>query len=337
MRCHGRASRDDCRAVEAVDLIITDHHEFDPEQLPGCHTIVHPRLRQETPYENGHLCGAGVAFKLAWAIGTAVSGQREGERSMFRAFLLDATALAALGTIADVVPLVGENRVLAHFGLGGLKASKLTGIRALIEAAGLSGQTLDSYHVGFLLGPRLNAAGRMGHASLAVEMLTTATEERAIEIAEYLETKNRERQAMEARHPRRCSGTSRIADIAAMRRCPRSWSASAGWHAGVIGIVASRLVDRYHKPAIVVSLNDELGQGSGRSISGFHLASGHYAPARTHLVGHGGHEMAAGLKVEPAKFPAFRQSFLDHAAQDDHAGDARARVAIGRVGGVYRN
>src|SRR5205085_7296672 len=124
--------------------------------------IVHPRLPHDGPaYPNPHLCGAGVAFKLAWGIGQAMSG---GQRvsSAFREFLIEATALAALGTIADVVPLVGENRILAHWGLGGLKQSKLHGIQALIESAGLTGQNLDSYHVGFLLAPRLNACGRMG-------------------------------------------------------------------------------------------------------------------------------------------------------------------------------
>src|SRR5205823_785642 len=152
----------------------------------------------------------------------------------FKAYLLDATALAALGTIADVVPLVGENRVLAHYGLGGLKASKLTGIMALIDAAGLRGETLDSYHVGFRLAPRLNAAGRMGHARLAVEMLTTADPPRASEIALYLEEQNRDRQAMEKKileaalaqaDQRQCGSDA----------CRAVVLGGAGWHAGVIG------------------------------------------------------------------------------------------------------
>src|SRR5436853_2447942 len=117
----------------------------------------------------------------------------------FKHFLIDATALAALGTIADVVPLVGENRILAHFGLGGLKRSKLTGIKALIASANLTGHKLDSYHVGFLLAPRLNACGRMGHARLAVEMLTKADEPKAVEIATYLEDQNPTRQALETK------------------------------------------------------------------------------------------------------------------------------------------
>ena len=159
--------------------------------IPTCHTIVHPRLPGDGPvYPNPHLCGAGVAFKLAWGIGLAMSGANRCDEA-FRNFLVEATALAALGTIADVVPLVGENRVLAHFGLGGLRASKLTGIKALIASANLTGQNLDSFHVGFLLAPRLNACGRMGHARLAVEMLTSADEAKAIGNRHVPEQQNR--------------------------------------------------------------------------------------------------------------------------------------------------
>jgi single-stranded-DNA-specific exonuclease len=282
-------------------------------QLPDCYAIVHPRLPTDSlPYPNPHLCGAGVAFKLAWGIGMAMSGANR-VSDAFRAFLLEATALAALGTIADVVPLVGENRVLAHFGLSGLKASKLAGIRALVESASLTGQKLDSFHVGFLLAPRLNACGRMGHARLAVEMLTTPDSAKAIEIATYLEQQNRARQAIERK----------ILDGALAQVAAGGWDKDGrcaivlgdeGWHAGVIGIVASRLVDRFHRPAIMVALNNGHGQGSGRSIAGFHLAHALHACAE-HLETYGGHEMAAGLKVQTAKFEDFRHSFCDHAGR----------------------
>ncbi len=309
-----------------VDLIITDHHEWhevaapltDGEAthepiLPSAFAIVHPRLQfNGAAYPNPHLCGAGVAFKLAWGVGLAMSGSARVSES-FRNFLVEATALAALGTIADVVPLVGENRILAHYGLGGLKHSKLKGIRALIDSAGLNGQNLDSYHVGFLLAPRLNAAGRMGHAKLAVEMLTAADEPRAEEIATYLEEQNRERQAMErdileqalhqAAELKLDTGDSRAIVLG-----------GEGWHAGVIGIVASRIVDRFHRPAIMVALNNGIGQGSGRSISGFHLARALEACGE-HLEAFGGHEMAAGLKVRTENFEAFRHSFTDHATR----------------------
>src|SRR5687768_7935845 len=314
-----------------VDLIITDHHDWheiaapltdDESQhepiLPSCYAIVHPRLRTQHSglstqnYPNPHLCGAGVAFKLAWGIGQAVTGA-DRVSSEFRDFLIEATALAALGTIADVVPLVGENRVLAHFGLGGLRQSKLVGIRALISSAGLDGQSLDSYHVGFLLAPRLNACGRMGHARLAVEMLTEASHERAVEIAEYLERQNRERQSLERK----------ILDEAAMQcaqlgydceDCRAIVLGKEDWHAGVIGIVASRLVDRFNRPTVMVALTNGTGQGSGRSIAGFHLARALEA-CHEHLEAYGGHEMAAGLKVRTENFERFRDAFCDHAGR----------------------
>jgi single-stranded-DNA-specific exonuclease len=309
-----------------VDLIITDHHEWhetaspltDGEAqhgpiLPTCCAIVHPRLPidgQPSTYANPHLCGAGVAFKLAWAIGMQISGANRVSES-FRSFLLEATALAALGTIADVVPLIGENRILAHFGLSGLKNSQLNGIRALIGSAGLDGQKLDSYHVGFLLAPRLNACGRMGHARLAVEMLTEADETRAEEIAAYLEQQNRQRQAIERQ----------IADEAIEQAQKLGMDngehraivlAKEDWHPGVIGIVASRLVDRFHRPAILVSFNGDTGQGSGRSIGGFHLSRALEACGE-HLDAFGGHEMAAGLKIRPSNFEKFQQAFIDYA------------------------
>jgi single-stranded-DNA-specific exonuclease len=297
-----------------VDLIITDHHQWNEGRLPDCHSIVHPRLAHSgaAEYANPHLCGAGVAFKLAWQTGLAIAG---GPRVSpeFRDFLVEATALAALGTIADVVPLIGENRVLAHFGLTGLRASKLCGIQALIASAALSGQNLDSYHVGFCLAPRLNACGRMGHAALAVKMLTEASETEALEIATYLEQQNRARQAMERTilDEALAQIEQRAADLDSQRALVLG---SDNWHAGVIGIVAARLVDRYCRPTVMVSFSNGHGQGSARSVSGFHLADALTA-CDAHLSGHGGHEMAAGLKVEREKFDAFRDAFFEYANQ----------------------
>lgn len=310
-----------------VELIITDHHEWkhQPDHrsghwirpmseplLPEAAGIVHPRLPVEQPYPNPHLCGAGVALKLAWGIGQAVSGACRVNDDL-KAFLLEAIALSALGTIADVVPLVGENRVLVYFGLGSLKQTKLVGLRALIRRANLMGQKIDSYHVGFLLAPRLNACGRMGHARLAVEMLTDASEERAEEIATYLESQNRQRQNTE-----RTILNQALEQIQALRMIEQNWHGivvgDKNWHPGVIGIVASRIVDRYCRPTIVVGFSDEIGQGSGRSIDGFHLARALENVTDT-LESHGGHEMAAGLKVQPHKFEAFRDAFVSYTNQ----------------------
>ena len=323
--------------ARGVDVIVTDHHEWKcggvvessggeveansptppPHHsttlpfLPDCYAVVHPRLPHDGPaYPNPLLCGAGVAFKLAWGIGKAVSGaDRVGDE--FRAFLMNATALAALGTIADVVPLVGENRVIAHQGLIGLRESRLIGLRALIASAGLVGQALNSFDVGFKLAPRLNACGRMGHARLAVEMLTTADEPKANEIAVYLEQQNRARQAIERKI------LQQAVDQVAEQKLDADGScaivlAREEWHPGVIGIVASRLVDRYHRPAVMVALDNGHGQGSGRSVAGFHLARALEACAE-HLDGFGGHEMAAGLTLQTKNFEDFRRHFCAHA------------------------
>ncbi len=195
-----------------------------------------------------------------------------------------------------------------------MKESRLTGIRALIESANLTGKTLDSFHVGFLLGPRLNACGRMGHAALAVEMLTVADEGRAIEIATYLEQQNRERQAMEKE----------ILNIAIEQITSQNYAcddacglvvAGNGWHPGVIGIVASRLVERYHRPTVIIAVNpDGKGQGSARSIIGFHLANA-FTTCGEHLISYGGHEMAAGLKIDGGKVDLFREAFCAVAKQ----------------------
>jgi single-stranded-DNA-specific exonuclease len=308
-----------------VDLIITDHHEWRHQEgstdplLPDCHGVVHPRLANQslggsTPaYPNPHLCGAGVAFKLAWGIGLAMNGAARVSNE-FRECLLDATALAALGTIADVVPLQGENRVLAHFGLGGLRKTRLNGLRALIESAGLTGQSLDSFHVGFLLAPRLNACGRMGHARLAVEMLTSASEAKAKEIAAYLDAQNHARQAIEKQ----------ILEQALEQVAANGWDADSqralvlgaeNWHPGVIGIVASRIVERFHRPTVMLAINNGHAQGSARSISGFHLARALEA-CHDCLETHGGHEMAAGLKLQTARLDDFRAAFCAHAGQE---------------------
>jgi len=296
-----------------IDLIITDHHQWhEGGSLPDCQAIVHPRVGDGPAYANPNLCGAGVAFKLAWGIGQQMSGAAKVSQT-FRQFLIEATALAALGTIADVVPLVGENRVLAHFGLSGLCNSQLIGIQALIASAGLTGQKLDSFHVGFLLAPRLNACGRMGHAQLAVRMLTDAAQAEAYQTANYLETQNRARQALERDIFRQAM--EQVEQDGIERDGKRAVVLAAEkWHAGVIGIVASRLVERLCRPALMISLNNGHGQGSGRSIPGFHLSRA-LQNCSQFLEAHGGHEMAAGLKLATENLPRFREAFYEYAME----------------------
>ena len=305
-----------------MTVIVTDHHE-PGETLPEADVLVHPRLDER--YPNRDLCGAGVAFKLAWAIARSLSGATRVD-PRFREFLTDATALAALGTIADVVPLVGENRVLARFGLQGLAASRLAGLSALIEAAQLKNHALDSDHVGFRLAPRINAAGRMGHALLAAQLLTEADAPRAREIAIYLEEQNRKRQTLE-----KTIFTDACARIEADRLASDARRgivlASPQWHAGVIGIVASRIVDRYRRPTVLIALGNDTGQGSGRSIPPFDLQAALRA-CGAHLVASGGHAMAAGLQIQADKVEAFTEAFVERANQALTARDLHDTIRI---------
>lgn len=297
-----------------IDVIITDHHEpCSDGKLPKCFCIIHPRMAADDakPYPNPNLCGAGVALKLAWACGQQFAGGNGKVQTELRQLLVNATSLAALATIADVVPLVGENRIITYFGLMGIKQCSLTGVQALLESAGLPNEKVDSYHVGFMLAPRLNACGRMGHAREAVEMLTRATPERAREIATALEQQNRERQATEKQILAQA-----LTQITELKLDAEEHHAivvgGEGWHAGVIGIVASRIVDRFHRPAIVVSLDGGEGHGSGRSIAGFHLANALNAMGDL-LSSSGGHEMAAGLRMQAGRLDEFRTRFLQYA------------------------
>lgn len=287
-----------------VPLIITDHHA-PQETLPDALAIVHPQL--DPPSPNPNLCGAGVAFKVAWAIARQFGdGNRVGAE--FRDLLAELLPLAALGTIADVVPLVGENRILARHGLERLIQSNNPGLVALRESAGLVGQRISDYDVGFKLAPRINAAGRMGHARLAVELFTRADAARAREIALYLEEHNRSRQTVERRigkqaveliERHKLAGDARRAIVLA----------AEGWHSGVVGIVAARMVDRYHRPAILIALSGAEGQGSGRSIRDFNLGDA-LSTCGEHLISHGGHAMAAGLRVAADRVSAFAEAFV---------------------------
>ncbi|MCG3180161.1 MAG: Single-stranded-DNA-specific exonuclease RecJ [Phycisphaerae bacterium] len=297
-----------------IELIITDHHEpAAGGALPDAAAIVHPRLPGSV-YPNGDLCGSGVAFKLAWAIGQQLSPNTR-VTPEFRQFLMQAVTLAALGTVADVVPLLGENRIITAFGLRSIKKTQLAGLDALIDSANLRDEKVDSYHVGFSLAPRLNAAGRMDAAHQAVELFTAADAARAREIADYLETHNRQRQATERSILHEAIQKLGGGDELGEDRYSIVL-ADEGWHPGVIGIVASRLVDRYNRPTVLIGSGNGVCQGSGRSLkSGAGRFNMHDAlEACGHLlVSHGGHAMAGGVKVEPDKVAAFAEAFEAYA------------------------
>ncbi|MBX3403718.1 MAG: single-stranded-DNA-specific exonuclease RecJ [Phycisphaeraceae bacterium] len=297
--------------AEGVDLIITDHHNppMEGEGLPDAYAVVHPRA-PGSAYPFADLCGAGVAYKLAWRMATMHERSAKLTPAL-RALLVDLLAFAALGTIADVVPLVGENRVIARFGLVRVGDSPFGGLRALVEASRLDGGRIDAMDVGFRIAPRLNAAGRMGHAKDAVELFTTASDERAAQIARELTVQNDERRRVEKRiFDQACE----MAEAAGMTGPDRRAVVLAhdDWHPGVVGIVCSKVVERYSRPAILMQRKEGLCSGSGRSIEGFNLHAGLTACGPM-LERFGGHDMAAGLHLVEAKLHAFTEAFTAHA------------------------
>ena len=294
-----------------VDLIITDHHNVPSEgqELPHAFALVHPRLPGST-YPFGELCGAGVAYKLAWRIGTAWSGESRVPERM-RALLIELLALVSMGIVADIVPLVDENRVLAHFGLGRIRSSQLPGLHELISSSGLDGEKIAAEDVGFKLGPRLNASGRMGHAREALELLTVASGPRAIEIADMLSRKNDERRAVEKSIVEQAESMA----IAAGMTTPDKRAIVLGhpnWHAGVVGIACSRLVEKYHRPVILMGGNEHGFHGSGRSVPGFSLHAA-LEDCRAVLDSFGGHDMAAGVRLAAGNLAAFTELFIQAA------------------------
>jgi single-stranded-DNA-specific exonuclease len=319
-----------------LELLITDHHE-PKAALPPAAVLVHPRL-SEGAYPFGGLSGSAVAFKVAWALCQKVcGGERVGPRQ--REFLLDAVGLAALGIVADVVPLHDENRILVRHGLVRLKQSPSLGLKALAECAGLTaGGEVRASDIGFKLGPRLNAAGRLGCARLVVELLTTTSPQRAMDLARYLDSQNQDRQKLE----RRIAGEAREQVTAGgLAEMPALVLTSPDWHAGVIGIVAGRLAELYGRPVLLIAQRRErpediggdpadgllIGQGSGRSIPGFPLHEALEACGE-HLLSHGGHHAAAGFKILPERIEAFRASFCAYAAQHFPAGPPAPRLVI---------
>ena len=294
-----------------LDLIITDHHNL-PEAggpLPDAIAVVHPRL-PGSDYPFGELCGAGIAFKLAWRFATIWCGSRRVGESVQKV-LLDMLPLAALGTIADVAPLVDENRTIAAFGLRWIKHTPIVGLRALIEASDLMHEDIDSEKVGFVLAPRLNAAGRMGHAAEAVHLLTAATQPQAEVIAKQLARDNRQRQQTQRNILQQAA---RMAEDAGMTADDRRAIvlADESWHAGVVGIVCSRLVERFCRPVVLLHRQGDVCKGSARSIDGYSIHDALVATSK-HLTSYGGHDVAAGLTLRAGDLAAFTEALTEHA------------------------
>jgi single-stranded-DNA-specific exonuclease len=297
-----------------MEVVVTDHHQ-PGAVLPDC-PILHPTL---DGYPFPELCGTAVAWKLACALREASGAGSPGAltRGVPGDPAPDASAdldLVALATVADVVPLVGENRSLVKRGLEEVRRARRPGMRALLAAAKCDPSQLDEGDLAFRLGPRINAAGRLYRADAGVELFLTKDDQRAEEIARELSRANGERRATEREVANAAEATLRELPEH-LRDAPGLVLAGQGWHPGVIGIVASRLVEKHHRPVIVVSLDGKGGgRGSGRSIPGFDLLAGLEASSE-HLVQFGGHKAAAGLELEESRLDAFREAFAAHASE----------------------
>src|SRR3954470_18237969 len=294
-----------------MDVVVTDHHHPRADGALPDAPIVHPAL---CGYPCAHLCAAGVALKVAEALGAPTAAED-----------LD---LAALATVADVVSLTGENRRIVRDGLRALATTSKPGLRALMRVARVDPTRLDATAVGFRLAPRINAAGRLYRADAGLELVLTTDPGRAQEVADELDRANAERRHVEERIRWEAE-----AQVAEMGPQPAYVLSGEGWHPGVIGIVASRIAERHHRPAVLVALDPESarGTGSGRSIPGFDLLAGLDACAQ-HLGRHGGHRAAAGCELAAEDLDAFRAAFVEHAASvlgpDELAREERADAIV---------
>ncbi|MDD5136141.1 MAG: single-stranded-DNA-specific exonuclease RecJ [Candidatus Omnitrophica bacterium] len=283
-----------------IDIIITDHHEILNSKVPAAYAVINP-LQGDCRYPFKHLAGVGLAYKLVKALYDGTPH-----------FAEDFLDLVSLGTVADIAPLVGENRVLAKHGLDELNRRERVGLRALMDAANLEGN-ISAGHIGFVLGPRINAMGRIGSPEKAVELLLSSDLASAADLAKILGTENRNRQKIEARILE--EALARVEREVNFTHHKVIVLASENWHPGVIGIVASRIADRFYRPAILISLDGKLGKGSGRSIDGFHLFE-YLLRCKDLLAGFGGHESACGITIEKERIGEFTDLINKEAFKD---------------------
>lgn len=282
-----------------IEMVVLDHHEPDADRLPDC-PVVNPKLGDRFHY----LCSAGVVFKLGHAM------MKRRRPAGFE--LKDHLDLVALATVADIVPLVDENRVFVRKGLQIMEDSQREGLRALIEIAGVKAP-LDSMDLGFRLGPRLNAAGRLDTAQTALDLLLSDTRQGAMELAQTLDRHNRERQEVE--HTMQQEAQEMALQLTADTDPSGLVLASRGWHPGVVGIVAARLMRKFHRPVFVIAIDaDGNGKGSGRSVDGVSLIAA-IDDCRALLMAGGGHEAAAGLAVREENIAVFRERFAESVAR----------------------
>lgn len=291
-----------------IDCIITDHHE-PGDSLPDAAAIVNPK-QADCHYDMAELAGVGVAFKVAQAL-----YQRLGQDSSEIEEHLD---LVALGTSADIVPLLGENRTLTRHGFNQIVRTTKPGLKSLTFVSGLMGKEIGTGQVIFVLAPRINAIGRLGDAKQAVKLLTTRDERVASQIARKLDSENKRRKNIDETTLK--EALAMMDEICDLENEKAIILSSEGWHQGVIGIVASRLVEKFHLPTILIAIDKGEGKGSARSIPGFHLTEALKKCENT-LIRYGGHKYAAGLTIRPEKVEAFRKQMIevskDHLTEDD--------------------
>lgn len=303
-----------------IDVIVTDHHLPDVE-LPPALAVLNPN-RRDCGYPDKNLCGAGVAFKLVQALLATLGWPSEKLDRVLRSFL----KLVAIATVADVVPLVGENRVIVKHGLEGLHRAKNPGLRAILELAGLmNGRAPSAREVAFQVAPRINAAGRMDDAQNAIRMFLTDDPDHARRLASELHSLNQERRDTEAEIVRlvleECAGAPVTDDQSVLV------FSGVNWHRGVVGIVASRLVERFCRPVFVLSEEDGQAQGSGRSIAPFHLLEALEAMPDL-FTRFGGHRQAAGLSLAAGSVPEFRRRLNAYAATRLTPADFQPQLAV---------
>jgi single-stranded-DNA-specific exonuclease len=305
-----------------IDVIVTDHHEPAAEGVAEACAIVNPKLGGG-PEDIRMLAGVGVAFKVCHGLVKAARQRRmeAAEKLDLKTFM----ELVAVGTVADIVPLLKENRILVYHGLTLLNRTQSVGLRTLIEAAGISGY-VDTYHIGFIIGPRINAAGRLGNAEAALELVLTEQEPRARILAQQLDDASRKRQEIEDKIVQEaCS------DLDGRFDAGRDFGlvvAHPHWHAGVIGIVASRIASRYNRPVVVIGMDDDgVGRGSCRSVPGFDLLK-HLQQCSPMLRRYGGHAMAAGLEVDHSRIEEFAARFNEVCAATLSRVDQRRQLLV---------
>lgn len=305
----GKAVIDPAMAA-GMDVVVTDHHEL-PDELPNAVAVVHPRY-PGSDYPFGDLSGAGVAFKVATAL---LDGPP-----------MDAVDLAALGAICDLVSLTDENRTLVQLGLAQIRSGARVGLGALLEAAGIDPKTVDEQTVGFGIGPRLNAIGRLGDATPGVTLLTTFDDEEAARLAKNVDARNTERQGLVKKISQEAM---QMADTPENQAAKTLVLAKSGWHEGVLGIVASHVVQNTGKPTLVLNISADgtSAKGSGRSIEGYHLFKS-LQPANDAMTHFGGHAMAVGLTVPTANLDVIHQAMEAAAAISlKDAGEPKLNVA----------